>query len=43
MPRADASGSSSPRDYAAPIAAAVAGAVVVLGVGGWYVRRRWLR
>ncbi|MDP2674302.1 MAG: hypothetical protein Q8Q00_05260 [Dehalococcoidia bacterium] len=39
QPPADASGSSSARDYAAPIAAAVAGALA-LGVGGWYVRRR---
>jgi hypothetical protein len=41
--RAEAAGGSSPRDYAAPIAAAVAGAVVALAAGGWYVRRRWLR
>ena len=40
-PREDASGSG--RDYAAPIAAAVAGAAVALGAGGWYVRRRLSR
>ena len=43
MPRADDSGSSAARDYAAPIAAAVAGAVLALAAGGWCVRRRWLR
>ena len=36
---ADASGSASPRDYTAPIAAAVAG-VLALAAGGWYLRRR---
>ncbi|MDO8613598.1 MAG: hypothetical protein Q7R32_12375 [Dehalococcoidia bacterium] len=40
---AEAGTGSSPRDYAAPIAAAVAGAVFALAAGGWYVRRRWLR
>ena len=37
---ADVSGSSA-RDYAAPIAAAIATAVVALAAGGWYARRRW--
>ena len=42
---AEASGSSSVRDYTAPIAGAVAvaAAAVSLAVGGWYARRRWLR
>ncbi|MCJ7510555.1 MAG: hypothetical protein MUP14_06685 [Dehalococcoidia bacterium] len=42
---ARASGSSSGRDYAAPLAAAVAGVVTLLALtgGGWYARRRWLR
>jgi hypothetical protein len=40
---ADVSGSSSARDYIAPVAAAVAVAAVALVVGGWYARRRWLR
>ena len=38
---ADASESSSGRDYTAPIAASVAAAVLALAAGGWYVRRRW--
>jgi len=37
---ADASGSSSARDYTAPIAAAVAAGAIALAVGGWYARRR---
>ncbi len=36
---ADASGSSG-RDYTAPIAAAVAAAVIALAAAGWYARRR---
>jgi hypothetical protein len=40
---ANASGSSSARDYAARLAALAVGAVVALGAGGWYARRRWLR
>jgi hypothetical protein len=31
---------SSARDYAAPVAAAVAGGAVALAAGGWYARRR---
>ncbi len=33
---------SSSSDQTVPIAAAVAGAVLALAVGGWYARRRWL-
>ena len=33
---------SSSSGYTITIAAAVAGAVLALAVGGWYVRRRWL-
>jgi len=41
---AAASASSSGSGHAVPLAAAVAGAVVVaLAAGGWYARRRWLR
>jgi hypothetical protein len=41
---ADASDSTSSRDYTAPIAAAAAvAAFVALAGGGWYVRRRFLR
>ncbi len=32
---------SSPSDYAAPIAAAVAAGALALAAGGWYVRRRF--
>jgi hypothetical protein len=37
---AEASGGSSAGDYALPLAAAVAAALVALAAGGWYVRRR---
>lgn len=40
---AEASGSSSARDYTAPIAAAVAAGALALAAGGWYARRRLLR
>ena len=40
---ADSSGSSSARDYAAPMAAVAAAALLALAAGGWYARRRWLR
>ena len=39
---AEASASSG-RDYTAPIAAAVAAAVIAVAAGGWYARRRFLR
>jgi len=37
---ADASGPSSARDYAVPIAMATAGAALTLAAGGWWVRKR---
>ena len=40
---AAASASSSGSDYALPLAATLAGAVVVLAAGGWYAKRRWVR
>ena len=40
---ADASGFSSARDYAGPLALLAAGVVVALAAGGWYARRRWLQ
>ena len=40
---ADKPGSSSARDYTAPIAAAVVAGAFALAAGGWYARRRWLR
>lgn len=40
---ADASESSSARDYTAPVVAAVAAGALALAAGGWYARRRWLR
>ena len=40
---ADVSGSSIASDYTAPVAAAIAAAVVVLALSGWYTRRRWMR
>jgi hypothetical protein len=39
---AEMSGSSS-NNYTLPIAAAIAGAIMALAVGGWYARRRLLR
>ncbi len=40
---ADPAASSSSRNYAAPIAASIAGAAFVLATGGWYARRQWMR